>query len=317
MSGEVGKEFFTTFRGKLQELRTKLEALSTDASRDELTKALDDITKETAAVSKYLTDSTPFLPAYDNRSSQTALAEFKRELDAKRTQLVPKKKFAFKARQKKKPTAAKQPASSAPTDATKTAAPQSHQQAAQPAADHSKQQAAVEEDTLGFKDKANETLHLTREVATNSDVTLKNLENCTVLVEGAPGAIHASNLKNTTICIGPVSRSLLIDHCDGCKFVLACQQLRVHNTYDTDFYLHVTSRAIIEDCDRVRFAPFNWKYDGIEDDYKVAGLDTSINNWDKVNDFKWIKPHVPSPHWCTIPNDDRHDAWPTIASLPH
>lgn len=27
-----------------------------------------------------------------------------------------------------------------------------------------------------------------------------------VLLEGAPGAVHASNLTNTTVCIGPVSR---------------------------------------------------------------------------------------------------------------
>ena len=27
--------------------------------------------------------------------------------------------------------------------------------------------------------------------------------------------------------------------------------MRIHNAYDTAFYIHVTSRAIIEDCDRV------------------------------------------------------------------
>lgn len=33
--------------------------------------------------------------------------------------------------------------------------------------------------------------------------------------------------------------------------VVLAAQLRIHHTYETDFYIHVTSRAIIEHCDKV------------------------------------------------------------------
>ena len=52
-------------------------------------------------------------------------------------------------------------------------------------------------------------------------------------------------------------------------FPLLPFQLRVHVTVDSIFYLHVTSRAIIEDCSRVKFAPYAWTYPGIQDHFKV------------------------------------------------
>jgi hypothetical protein len=63
--------------------------------------------------------------------------------------------------------------------------------------------------------------------------------------------------------------------------VVACQQLRTHETFDSDFYLHVTSKGIIEDCDRVRFAAYAFCYDGCDDDMAASGLGAT-NNWDKV-----------------------------------
>lgn len=60
--------------------------------------------------------------------------------------------------------------------------------------------------------------------------------------------MHLAKLVDCTICMGPTARSVFISDCVNCKLVLACQQLRVHTTTNSDFYLHVTSRAIIEDC---------------------------------------------------------------------
>ena len=34
----------------------------------------------------------------------------------------------------------------------------------------------------------------------------------------------------------------------------------------------MTSRAIIEDCRDVRFAPYSWDYEGLQADYKESGL---------------------------------------------
>ena len=72
-----------------------------------------------------------------------------------------------------------------------------------------------------------------------------------------------------SILCGPVSSSVFIEDCKDCTFVVACQQLRVHGTVQSLFYLHVTSRAIIEDCQQVSFAPYNLTYPELEQHFKV------------------------------------------------
>ena len=64
--------------------------------------------------------------------------------------------------------------------------------------------------------------------------------------------------------------------------MVACQQLRTHETRDSEFYLHVTSKGIIEDCSQVRFAPYNFTYENSDSDFKESGLALDVNNWDKV-----------------------------------
>ena len=124
---------------------------------------------------------------------------------------------------------------------------------------------------------------------------------------------------------------------------LNCGQLRIHNATASRFYIHVTSRAIIEDCEEVSvhsrqlplvarsqprcqllFAPYNWQYSSLDQDYAVScpnhdrtgcnwltlscqasGLDRSVNHWDKINDFKWLDPKAPSPHWSILPAAER------------
>lgn len=47
-------------------------------------------------------------------------------------------------------------------------------------------------------------------------------------------------------------------------------QLRIHNTTGTDFYVHVMSGPIIEDCKGVRFAPYCLSYCRLEVHFKVS-----------------------------------------------
>ena len=46
-------------------------------------------------------------------------------------------------------------------------------------------------------------------------------------------------------------------------------QLRVHTTVDSVFYLHVTSKAIIEDSSRLQFTPYNLSYPELEGHFQV------------------------------------------------
>jgi hypothetical protein len=36
-----------------------------------------------------------------------------------------------------------------------------------------------------------------------------------------------------------------------------------------------------------------------------SGLDRSVNHWDKINDFKWLDPKAPSPHWSILDVQER------------
>lgn len=73
----------------------------------------------------------------------------------------------------------------------------------------------------------------------------------------------------------------------------------------TDFYLHVTSRAIIEDSKNVRFAPYNWSYENLDSDFEKSGLDTTTNNWNQVDDFNWLANDAASPNWTILPESVR------------
>lgn len=143
----------------------------------------------------------------------------------------------------------------------------------------------------------------------SQDVTLRGLHNCNIIVYGAPSALLMNKLTDCTVLCGPVSGAVFIEDCSTCNFVFPCHQLRVHSTTDSNFYLHVTSRAIVEDCSNVGFAPFNWKYEALESDFQIAGLSPLENNWSLVNDFNWLKTDEPSPNWFVIPEDQRKDKW--------
>lgn len=198
---------------------------------------------------------------------------------------MPKKKFAFKARRQR---VAEEPAVER---ANISVAPMA---ASAPAANK-----------LVVSGEAGSTIRMGDADVRGKDVEISGLKGCRVELAGQPNAFHIRGLVDCTVLIGPVSRSLLISDCSKCRFWIACQQLRVHTTTDTDFYLHVTSKAIIEDCSNVRFAPYTWNYPGIDADYAASGLNRSRNEWNHVDDFKWLNPNAPSPNWRVLAEDER------------
>lgn len=199
-------------------------------------------------------------------------------------ELMPKKKFAFKARRQRVATEPKK--ERANISATPIAA-------------------ATTDSKLVVSSEPGGVVRLGSAEVEGKDVEICDLRDCRVEMAGQPNVFHIRGLANCTVLVGPVSRSLLISDCSQCRFWIACQQLRVHTTTETDFYLHVTSKAIIEDCSAMRFAPYNWKYPNLDDDYTASGLDRSRNSWDAVDDFKWLNPNAPSPNWSVLPEADR------------
>ena len=40
-----------------------------------------------------------------------------------------------------------------------------------------------------------------------------------------------------------------------------------------------------------------------------SGLNETVNNWDKVDDFNWLAAASPSPNWSLLPPGQRRTSW--------
>lgn len=109
---------------------------------------------------------------------------------------------------------------------------------------------------------------------------LRDMERCLIVAGHVSGAVHITGLNH-------------------CVVVVAARQVRMHECDRVDVYLQVHSRPIIEDCQRMRFAPLPRAYANKDDD-----TESSSNQWDQVDDFKWLRSDA-SPHWSALPEAER------------
>jgi len=161
----------------------------------------------------------------------------------------------------------------------------------------------------GFTKRDGELLKLSSADVEQKDVVLSSLTGCRVVIQGSPSTVHITSIRDCVILCGPTSGSVFVDDCQESVIVVACHQLRVHRTSSTSFYLHVTSRAIIEDCSSVQFAPYNWTYAHLDEDFLKAGLDLMRNNWNAVDDFNWLAADKQSPNWSVMDKGARIVSW--------
>lgn len=260
------------------------------------TKVLEDATNKIQHLQKFLNDSTAFLTQYELRQAQDSVQKLQGSIAEKRAEVMPKKKFTFRSRAA---AASQQP----------PVTPSCSEEKAKEHLGQSEVDTTVTAEHCGFSNVHNEVLIKQSEDIKQRDVLLSHLTNCKVRLYGSPSTLHIKNVRGCQILSGPVSSSILVDECKDSTLVLACQQLRTHNTTSTQVYLHVTSRAIIEDCQGVSFAPFNWTYHKLDDDFCVSGLDPKRNNWSQVDDFNWLAAGTPSPNWTVIPETERISCW--------
>lgn len=269
------------------------------ADHQKATKVLEEVTHKIQHLQKFLNDSTVFLTQYELRQAQDSLQKLQGSMNEKRVEAMPKKKFAFRSRAA---GASQQPAVTSSSSEGKPKADLGHLEV----------DSAITAEQCGFSNTHNEVLTKQSEEIQQRDVLLSHLTNCRVRLYGSPSTLHIKNVKGCQILSGPVSSSVFVDECKDSTLVLACQQLRTHNTTSTQIYLHVTSRAIIEDCHGVCFAPFNWTYHKLDDDFRVSGLDPKRNNWSQVDDFNWLAAGTPSPNWTVIPESERTSCWDIV-----
>lgn len=273
-------------------------------------RALDEATAKTQQLQKFLNDSMTFLVQYEVRQAQSSLLKLQSSLAEKRDEVVPKKKFVFRSRTKATEVEAEVLPPPPPQSESETAVDAANTPAASGVSGVEADDEAVHahHHQCGFSNMHGEVLTMTAEEILREDVLLSHLTDCKVRLFGAPSTLHIKDVRGCEILCGPVSSSVFVDRCTDSTLAVPCQQLRTHNTSATRVYLHVTSRAIIEDCRGVAFAPFTWSYPTLDEDFAVSGLDRARNNWTQVDDFNWLAA-TPSPNWTVIPEEERKTSW--------
>jgi len=279
--------FLDQFAKSHHEIETDLNKLSSGIVDNALIpSALNKVGRDIQTLQKYFSASTMILCLHDVRKSQERIQILQQQLQELEVKLLPKKKFGFKTRKPPNKESIHVRVSDEIDcgDALKK---------------------VLVENEFGIKNRINETIVMRKNLISGKDIELHNLSGCIVKLMGSPGTLHMTNIEGCTILSGPVVRSVFIENCRDCKFILPCQQLRIHLSHNCDFYLHVTSRVIIEDTNSIRVAPYNWSYEGIDQDFLALGWDLQKNHWDSVDDFNWLASDKPSPNWCVLPEEDR------------
>lgn len=281
-----GVDYFdSVFDKKIIEFGSRLDALESSGDAVEIQEEFVSIAKDLQELQRYFTSSTIFLSDHKIQRCQNIINQLMTKIEDTKARLVPKKKFGFK----KKPAGA-------PTKA-------------EIKVDSVIKEVLHKEFLWTETQKKNQVIQLDATKANNQDLTLKEMENCVIIIKGHPGSLQMSNMINCLVLCGPVARSIFADNCENCTFAFTCQQLRLHSSSSCDIYMQVTSRAIIEDCHEIHFAPSTYTYEGFEDDLEQSGLDGTVNNWENIGDFNWLSTDVQSPNWSRIEGADKVSNW--------
>lgn len=283
-------DFFHAMFSEKQLYINNLINNSKNICKEKLAEHFNDISKEIILLQKYVASSNIFLRHYDLQKCQDTINELTTHAKSLEDELLPKKKFSFKNK-------SKQEKNIQHSNGTLT----------KDEIDSSVKY-KLDDNRCGYFNRKAEFLELKDAEIFQKDVNITNLENCTVCLRGSPSTLHLNHLKNCNIFSGPVSTSIFAENCENSILVIACQQLRLHSSKNIQIYLHVTSRAIMEDCTDINVAPYNWKYFGIEKDFEKANLSVCINNWKCFDDFNWLN-EKHSPNWKEIKDEDQIKDW--------
>lgn len=258
----------------------------------------------------FFNEKSPDLSPYDVRHTQVLSVDIKEKFVTLQDSLRPKKKFGFKSKYKKN-VAAKSDETDKKNSTNDVSTPVKNPV---PLNATSTLDTGTYTVTNPNSDNVVEVLAndiAGRDVIMNEQINNNHNQKLLVKILGNPGTVHATNLNNVTVLCGPVSTSIFVENCVDCDFVVACQQLRIHSTKHSNFYLHVTSKGIVEDCSSVWFAPYNLAYPNLTLHYTNSGLNQDVNNWNTIDDFNWLSNERPSPNWHILPETQRRENWLT------
>jgi len=341
------ERFFRHFQAEIITIQDRLEDLAAlSPVGGERQDCIDTILTGISRLTTEVMDAGDYIPSYDQRTYSQAIKGLTEKLNETRGKFAPKSRFQFKQRASQSTTA---PANSSADPRSHVSFPELDSASA--ARTTTAIEASEDDDALGtlpsfaknYNDEiaktetrgvrkpsfstakniaihGHEGLHIilpaTASRATTSG-SLTNLSRCIVDMAiptstGTPFAgLALKNIQRSLIIVGHVAGPAHITGVEDSVIVVAARQVRIHECKNVQVYLHCASHPIIEDCEGMLFAP-------IPDFYMKDAKSTSPNQWDQVDDFKWLKSE-PSPNWSVLAEEKRitEDEWKnTVCGSP-
>lgn len=297
-SGDFQRRFYGERSSIIESMEQVRNEVKTSSKSTSTAEKIESLANRASKLQTILNESTSVLPSYEIRKATTSLQELQEILKRARADFQPQKRFAFTSlKSSTKPTASSS-VPSANGNSNGADVIDGHSSTISPS--------NVSAAAVVIENRRNDAnIVLSEADCRGKDVLLLDCHSCTIRLLGISTTVHAKELIDCTILTYPVSTSIFIERCQRSTFVVACQQLRMHTSIDCDLYLHVTTAAIIEDCQKLRFAPYIDVLDDTTADQLLhqASLDPSKNAWNRVQDFNWLVIDQPSPNWQLIPND--------------
>ena len=270
------RQYYAETVAKLKEIDTMLEKLEEEApskTDKEKKDSLESITSKIKIYREEFYNVMEFLPGYDKLQYSKNYEDELEKVNNLKNKLFPKKKFAFSKANKKQNEKIKE-------------------QEKKENEENSKKQEIneISETDLVIKDLNNCNKKYTKEeIKGKNNILMENINNCDIYLLFDFKACYINNCSKCNIYLGSISGGTHITHCSESKIYLMTHQLRIHQTVKTHFYVFINSNPIIENSKENVFHPLKIKYDEYENNLKISGINENNNNWDKVQDFQWLK----------------------------
>ncbi|KAL9598772.1 MAG: hypothetical protein Q9219_004269 [cf. Caloplaca sp. 3 TL-2023] len=265
---------------------TDLGPIARDAAVAQCLASINDLKGE-------ISSNTEETPAHDQRTFNEILTGLQKQLQEVRSEVVPKRKFAFKPKSSAAPAhptlSTSDPASVAST---------SNQPAEAPSKLLSLEPAASTTSPGGFEGPCLlNDVHNGLKTESNVEhadrgIMMANSSHCIIRCAVPTPNLTIDYVQASLLLCGPVNGAVLVMGVTASVLAISCRQLRMHGCQKCTVYLQCSSKPIIEDCSGIRFAPF------------PKGLDTTSDQWDQIHDFNWLKAEH-SPNWSILELENR------------
>jgi len=293
-SKEASADFWNEFQTEKESILNTLTNLNSSIPTLKLKSEFNNVLSRINNLEKSVIAASIYLPPHDKETCSQQIKQLNEELNKRKVLLTPKSKFSFKSRNKiKKNTEVVNIISNTSAESNN---------------DSKEIVNNIPKNALLFSNKSNTYLTPQEDIHdTTKDVYLNDLESCVidlVNIKFDIAILQMNRIKNCIVFVKPIKSSMIIDNCSNCYFVLACHQFRMYDSKNIDVYLHCSSHPIIEDCVNIRFTKYELPVSNIEEIFKVADIDINNNQYDSVEDFKWLKQQK-SPNWDVMKESDR------------